>query len=499
MGMTRGAVMPTAVPPSECQRENASGGFRPDQVGRSPVHRRQPDLWRVFMDPSNGRQDKLPCKQCQALAWKVSRGVANGLAVSRTKAFKAIHLLLVRGRQRLHEYHKTEPWINVLVEAVEQMADTDWDLRDEDYDGYDGQPREGEVSEALADAGIRHCGVYDLPERFRSECVPKSVIGQIRNWKEETSKYPVHPLTELCKKSCKAPLQDGLFHEPSSVQEKNFYAFVKPKSSQKCAFIVGMRNLIEECLLKPKRSPLPPVTDVFETIEKIRRVGPVFGTTIDLTNFYWSLHMPQEVWDLFRLDGAEFHSLPFRWNFSPVIAQETLGDLLRQCMSRFSSHDIVFFQYLDDILLLARDRGNPRIVTQGPCALLRGKSLLMSSKSQTEPSATVTWIGKTFNMAQGTVRNTPGTIRKALAVVVRAAVSGLNGVKRVTGRLQWLFGPRRGMIAFMFGWYKWKPAGCRFAHRPSRKMILSMMDVYLIGLVPVTDGLSPPPPPNCPG
>ena len=51
------------------------------------------------------------------------------------------------------------------------------------------------------------------------------------------------------------------------------------------------------------------------------------------------------------------------------------------------------------------------------------------------------------------MRNTPGTIRKALAVVVRAAVSNLTPkrVERVTGRLQWLFGPRRGMTAFMFG------------------------------------------------
>ena len=54
--------------------------------------RQQRDVWRAFLDPTNGRQDRLPYKQCRALAWKVSCGVASGLAVSRTESFKVIHL-----------------------------------------------------------------------------------------------------------------------------------------------------------------------------------------------------------------------------------------------------------------------------------------------------------------------------------------------------------------------------------------------------------------------
>ena len=113
------------------------------------------------------------------------------------------------------------------------------------------------------------------------------------------------------------------------------------------------------------------------------------------------------------------------------------------------------FHYLDDILLLRRERALLRVVTRGLCELVQAQSLLMSIKSQTEPSALLTWIGKTFDLARGTVRNTLGMVRKVLAVVVRAAVSNLmpKRVERVTGGLQWLFGPRRGMTAFMFGWY----------------------------------------------
>ena len=111
--------------------------------------------------------------------------------------------------------------MRILVEAVEQLADADWDLLDEDYDGCDREPREGEVSDTLADAGFGHCGAYDVPTKMWNDCVPKSVINQIRKWKEETSKYVVHPLTHIYKTSCKVLLRDGLLHEPSSVRDKN--------------------------------------------------------------------------------------------------------------------------------------------------------------------------------------------------------------------------------------------------------------------------------------
>ena len=105
--------------------------------------------------------------------------------------------------------------------------------------------------------------------------------------------------------------------------DSNCYAFVKPKNAQNCAFIVDMRNLIEECTIKLRRSPLLTVAEIFNKIEEMRCQGPVFVTTIDLTNFYLSLRMPAEVRDLFCLEEADFHSLPFGWNYSLRIAQET--------------------------------------------------------------------------------------------------------------------------------------------------------------------------------
>ena len=144
--------------------------------------------------------------------------------------------------------------------------------------------REGIVSQDMANVGIGLCGSYDVPLEIRNDCVPSKVITQIRNWKAETFKYPVHPLTDLCKLSCKALLLDGCLHAPASDMNNNCYAFVKPRNTQKCAFIVDMRHLIEECTIKRRTSPLRTVADIFNKIEEMRRKGLVFGTTIDVTN-----------------------------------------------------------------------------------------------------------------------------------------------------------------------------------------------------------------------
>ena len=79
--------------------------------------------------------------------------MASGQAVSHTQAFNAI---------QLSDIHKAGPWKSMLVEAVEWLADTEWDLLDEDCDGYNGEPREGEVSDALGDAGVGHYGAYSF-------------------------------------------------------------------------------------------------------------------------------------------------------------------------------------------------------------------------------------------------------------------------------------------------------------------------------------------------
>ena len=53
--------------------------------------------------------------------------------------------------------------MTMLVNAIEQLHTLDWDLLDDAYDGYDGEPGEGVVYEDMVNARIGHCGSYDVP------------------------------------------------------------------------------------------------------------------------------------------------------------------------------------------------------------------------------------------------------------------------------------------------------------------------------------------------
>ena len=83
--------------------------------------------------------------------------------MSRSEAFWAVQLVLLRACKRLYEYHTKGPWMKMLVDAIEQLLTVDWNVLDDDYDGYNGEPREGVVSEDMANSGIGHCGNYDVP------------------------------------------------------------------------------------------------------------------------------------------------------------------------------------------------------------------------------------------------------------------------------------------------------------------------------------------------
>ena len=103
---------------------------------------------------------------------------------------------------------------------------------------------------------------------------------------------------------------------------------------------------------------LPSIHTVFQTIQReIHQGAPLWGITLEISNFYWSLQILAEHRGLFRIQGAHFHCLPFGWKFSPVLAQDTLAALLREF---FGNHAVGLhmhrFHYLDDVLILSRDR-----------------------------------------------------------------------------------------------------------------------------------------------
>ena len=92
-----------------------------------------------------------------------------------------------------------------------------------------------------------------------------------------------------------------------------------------------------------------------------------------------------EVWD--------FHSLPFGWTHSLVIATE----LLAKTLAKFDMPDIRPVQYVDDILVYGFDRDRVREAGWRLWKLLEQDGWLCSPKSQLEPATVIDWIGKTLD------------------------------------------------------------------------------------------------------
>ena len=177
-------------------------------------------------------------------------------------------------------------------------------------------------------------------------------------------------------------------------------AFLRPKSLEKAAFIADLRAINT---LTPQPLPhfkLPSVEHLVTSIASQPR-ATLWGITIDLTNFYWSLSMPLMAHSWFRIHNLAFDSLPFGWNLSPVIAQETLSHLLDLAITSngllpFLQASLFSFLYLDDILFLCSDRNLLQTVAFIIPAFLTQAGLLVSPKSHLTPSRTFTWLGKHF-------------------------------------------------------------------------------------------------------
>ena len=268
----------------------------------------------------------------------------------------------------------------------------------------------------------------------------------------------------------------------------NVSAFVNPKNDVKCSFIIDMRN-VNDCSKVPLRKvKLPSIHTVFQTIQReIHRGAPLWGITLDISNFYWSLQIPAAHRGLFRTQGAHFHCLPFGWKFSPVLAQDTLAALLREFLDNHAvGLDIHRFHYLDDVLILSRDRECMDSLGPRPAAFLIAKGLRISTKSCLKPHQNVLWLGKVLDVAKGEVRNTDKMLTKCLGIAIKTACSPVfpKVAERVTVKMQWAFGPRKGVTLFLQGWHRFRWGHHRFQHRPSPALISATFDALAISYVP---------------
>ena len=160
----------------------------------------------------------------------------------------------------------------------------------------------------------------------------------------------------------------------------------------------------------PKPLPtfhLPSITDIASTMASFPN-DSLWASTLDLSNFFWSLVLPPEFQDTFHIEGAVYQSLPFGWNLSPIIAQTTLTEFVFSALVShgflpFLSSSLFFFVYLHDVIFIASSHTLCKQCTLLVVHDLRDASFVISPKSCLTPSKQVKWIGKVFDFTYGSI------------------------------------------------------------------------------------------------
>ena len=165
----------------------------------------------------------------------------------------------------------------------------------------------------------------------------------------------------------------------------------------------------------------------------------------------------------FRFGGQLWDTkrLPFGWKYSPVVCQRLLGSWVRDLIPP----DVLLIHYLDDFLLVARDRVRLRGVTGRVAARLREAKFLVSPKSTLEPTDSLHCLGKFFDVAGGVITNTQFSLAKLVLAWLRLNVTPYTQrcLQSFMGSLQWAMQPRTGMgpmAAGSLAWVVWGRERC---------------------------------------
>ena len=338
----------------------------------------------------------------------------------------------------------------------------------------------------IAHKGLGLCGRCPIPDHIWDSHVPDALVDSLSNLSPRPP-HTIRPPSSLTSILLNALARDGFLlplpADSARPSWDNLSAFIRPKSSEKAAFIADLRAAN---LLSPNPKPtfqLPSIRKIADVVSN-RPPGSLWATTIDLTNFFWSLRLPKKAWGAFRISGYFFPCTPFGWDLSPILAQSSLGYFLDTALAPFAAlRDTAFwtFHYYDDILVLATSPALTSTVTSAITTHLQLLNLLISPKSHTTPSQRVTWLGKIIDLTHRTVENTLGTNQRVMALTILLGAIPLNPrvIDRICGFMLWAASPHPGATSLLRSWYltRWS---ARFLPRAHLNMSRALADLCIL-------------------
>ena len=308
------------------------------------------------------------------------------------------------------------------------------------------------ITEEITSKGLGKRGFFSIPEHIWHKHVSAELVGAIKHFKPPRFH---RPLSHDTKQLLHALQRDGFLLPSTTPSRDTLTAFLRPKSIEKACFIADLREINK---LTPR--PLPkfslPSLECLTKVIQMFPPGTLWATTLDLTNFYWSIRLPAQAHKWFCINNLCYDSLPFGWNLSPVIAQETLGFILDKafivlgCLP-FYNRSLFAFRYLDDILLLSNSKYFLTTFTTQLSQYLSSVGLIVSPKSCLTPSYYITWLGKHVDLVDRSITPTAPATLRLFAIVLLFPLLPLHKklLQRIAGVLLWSGRPLVGTTIFL--------------------------------------------------
>ena len=234
----------------------------------------------------------------------------------------------------------------------------------------------------------------------------------------------------------------------------NARALVKYKSLAECELIIDMQAFNHACSFKARPFRLPSLEGIAGLLRSVQ--GGAWGAKIDLSNCYWSVHLPPAMVGAVRVAGQwpsgttyALVRVPFSWHQALGLVQHLIAAVL----SELPDTQVVIVQYLDDILFVGRDRQVTTRVARDTAAQLARKGFLVSPKSVLDATQSLTWMGKQLSLNRSRVAHKP----EGLADIVGRWVTFSLGhytrkpLQRLLGRIGWLARPGFSAGCFLAG------------------------------------------------
>ena len=345
----------------------------------------------------------------------------------------------------------------------------------------------GPVAADVANAGLGARGCFPIPQDIWDHCVPRGLVDRLKAFPDSGSVGPRAP-SGTTSVMLRALARDGFLRPCAGTP--NATCFLRPKTATKAAFIADLRAVNAQGKEPRPVFSLPCMEDVGRLISRFPP-GTLWGCTVDITNFYWSLRLPDSAVGCFRVMGLTWDCLPFGWDRSPVLAQLTLCRLVRMAFRDPVSGavlwvDFFLFIYYDDILLLATSPVLAGQCVGTLCMFLAAQGLLVSPKSTLTPAQQLVWLGKHIDLARGCIRNTSKVLLHvtAMAVLLPCVPCFPKLMERVLGYLMWAFRPHVGAPLFLAAWYRERYSGRRFWAAPTGAMIRGLHDLVALAFRP---------------